>query len=456
MKYAGLVVMLVAMLLSAGAAEAVVTLDMVTVGDAGNTETMVVDNGGSFWWPDPTAGAVDYVYEIGTTEVTAGQYVEFMNSNIATVDAYELYSSQMGNADGCGITFSGGVYVAADANVAANYVSWGQAARFANWMHNGQVAGGTETGAYALNGAITDPTIAAVAMAGRDAGATFFLPSLDEWVKAAYYNPIGGYYYAYPTQSNTPPTPAVSGAGDNLAVLDGSGATAPIAVGTLTGTTSPYGSYDMAGNVNEFIETTVTLYGEGISMMMGNAWATPLSGNAYHWVHTNHDNHNDRRAGFRLAAPGEAEGVEGDFDGDGDVDADDIDILCANMGGDLDPYDVDSSGVVDEDDMIFHVENLVEYDTDQDGTADGAGTYRGDFNLDGVVNATDLQIMKGSFGSSGVGYASGNANCDTVVNATDLQILKGAFGSSASGVPEPLTVGLLALGGAALLRRRSR
>jgi len=148
------------------------------------------------------------------------------------------------------------------------------------------------------------------------------------------------------------------------------------------------------------------------------------------------------------------EGVPGDFDGDGDGDADDIDILCANMGGALDPYDLDSNGVVDEDDMIYHVENLVEYDTDDDGTPDGTGTYQGDFNLDGVVNATDLQIMKTSFGLSGVGYAAGNANCDTVVNATDLQILKAKFGLVASAVPEPLTIGLLAVGGVALLRRR--
>ena len=148
-------------------------------------------------------------------------------------------------------------------------------------------------------------------------------------------------------------------------------------------------------------------------------------------------------------------GIPGDFDGDDDIDADDVDILCANMGGDPATYDLDGDGDVDEDDMIFLVEDLIEYDTNGDGTPDGNGTYRGDFNLDGVVNATDLQIMKGSFGSSGVGYASGNANCDTVVNATDLQILKDAFGSSASAVPEPLTVGLLALGGAALLKRRS-
>ena len=147
--------------------------------------------------------------------------------------------------------------------------------------------------------------------------------------------------------------------------------------------------------------------------------------------------------------------LPGDFDGDGDIDADDIDILCANMGsGDLATYDLDDSGVVDEDDMILLVETLVEYDTDGDGTADGQGTFQGDFNLDGVVNATDLQIMKGNFGVGGVGFAGGNANCDTVVNATDLQILKAKFGLVASAVPEPLTIGLLAAGATALLRRK--
>ncbi len=160
----------------------------------------------------------------------------------------------------------------------------------------------------------------------------------------------------------------------------------------------------------------------------------------------------DGSQGAYLLTPVETS-VPGDFDGDGDVDADDVDILCANMGGDLNPYDVNSDGVVDEDDMIYHIETLVEYDTNGDGTADGNGTYRGDFNLDGVVNATDLQIMKGGFGAVG-GYADGNANCDTVVNATDLQILKSTFGQTASAVPEPLTVGLLGLGGLTLLRRR--
>jgi len=144
----------------------------------------------------------------------------------------------------------------------------------------------------------------------------------------------------------------------------------------------------------------------------------------------------------------------GDFNVDGDIDADDVDILCANMGGDPATYDLDSSGTVDEDDMIYLIEQLADYDTDGDGVADGTGTYRGDFDLNGVVNATDLQIMKDNFGTGPLGYADGNANCDTVVNATDLQVLKDNFGSAAAAVPEPLSMGLLAAGGLALLRRR--
>ena len=146
--------------------------------------------------------------------------------------------------------------------------------------------------------------------------------------------------------------------------------------------------------------------------------------------------------------------MPGDFDGDDDVDADDIDILCANMGGDPASYDMDGDNDVDEDDMVYHVENLVEL---QDGSG-RVGTMRGDFNLDGVVNATDLAIMKPNFGLSGQLYSDGNANCDTVINGTDLAILSGNLGFSAptGAVPEPITLGLLSIGGVALLRRRKK
>ena len=143
-----------------------------------------------------------------------------------------------------------------------------------------------------------------------------------------------------------------------------------------------------------------------------------------------------------------------DFNEDGNIDSDDVDLLCANMGGDPATYDMDNDGDVDEDDMAYHVENFLEYDSDGDGVPDGQGTFRGDFNADGSVNGTDLSVMNGNFGAA-AGFAGGNANCDATVNGTDLSILAGVFGNVATAtIPEPMTIGLLSLGGMALLRKR--
>ncbi|MHC4985560.1 MAG: alkaline phosphatase [Planctomycetota bacterium] len=133
-----------------------------------------------------------------------------------------------------------------------------------------------------------------------------------------------------------------------------------------------------------------------------------------------------------------------DFDGDGDVDDADIDTLRANLGGAPGTYDLDGSGTVDAADIDFILTDVV-------------SSAVADFNLDRLINATDLAILAGSFGSAG-GWADGNANGDAVVNATDLAILAANFGFDSpvsSQVPEPASVMLLS-GSllATLIRRR--
>ena len=137
----------------------------------------------------------------------------------------------------------------------------------------------------------------------------------------------------------------------------------------------------------------------------------------------------------------------GDFDDDGDVDADDVDILCSG-----DPAaDLNGDGDVDEDDLVILVADHLHWDN---GVDFGTGTFRGDFNLDGAVNGTDLSIMSANFGTT-VGFAGGNANCDATVNGTDLSILASTFGSVATtSVPEPTTMTLLGLSAHVVLLRR--
>ena len=73
-----------------------VVIETVTVGNPGNDD----DTRGDGY------GGVDYVYSIGTYEVTAGQYTEFLNA-VAGDDAYRLYDASMWTGRGCQIERTG-------------------------------------------------------------------------------------------------------------------------------------------------------------------------------------------------------------------------------------------------------------------------------------------------------------------------------------------------------------
>jgi formylglycine-generating enzyme required for sulfatase activity len=237
-----------------------VTIPTVAVGNAGN------DN-------DVTGfGGVGENYRIGTTEVTNAQYTEFLNAK-AAFDPLALYNTNMGiNFLGipAGIARSGSSpnfsYAAATGrgDMPVTWVSWYDSVRFANWLHNGQGNGATETGAYTLLGNGT-PTPSNGASITRNAGAIWFLPSENEWYKAAYYDPrttaqdgppSDSHYWLYPTNSDVDPTAEAPAGGSNSANY--AGIVGDLTnVGAYTGTTSPYGAFDMAGNVFEWNETVI-------------------------------------------------------------------------------------------------------------------------------------------------------------------------------------------------------
>lgn len=207
-------------------ASATVTIDYVTVGNAGNAA-------------DTTGyGAVGYSYQIGKYEVTNAQYGEFLNT-AAQTDSYGLYDSNMSSY---GITRSGssGSYTYSVTGALANrpvvYVSWFDAARFANWMMNGQGSGSTETGAYTLNGATSG-------IITKNVGALVYLPTENEWYKAAYYNSANSTYSLYSNGQNTITTVDANYSSDSSTI-----------VGNYTSDPSFYGTFDQSGNVNEWTD----------------------------------------------------------------------------------------------------------------------------------------------------------------------------------------------------------
>ena len=246
------------------AASAQVTMAWSYVGNPGNPADTTVMNDGTTGY-----GSMAYNYNIGTYDVTNSQYVAFLNSNDATgANTLGLYSSYMSSSPYGGINYNSGAangskysVISGDGNHPVNYETWYSAIRFANWLNNGQVPGGTETGAYTLLGGT--PTPSNNDSITRNAGATVFLPSENEWYKAAYYNPATSSYYLYPTSSNTAPNatgPTATPNSANYASLVGN----LTDVGAYSGTTSPYGAFDMGGNVYQWNESVIATFSRAL------------------------------------------------------------------------------------------------------------------------------------------------------------------------------------------------
>jgi autotransporter-associated beta strand protein len=106
-------------------------------------------------------------------------------------------------------------------------------------------------------------------------------------------------------------------------------------------------------------------------------------------------------------------------------------------------------------------------------------TYYGDTNLDGKVDATDYSRIDAAFladqtsPGSVTGWYNGDFNYDGVINGSDYTLIDNAFntqsaqiaaevasptsqiaGASTSAVPEPASLGIVALGAIGLLGRR--
>ena len=227
-----------------------VVMPVVAVGNAGND----ADGNGR--------GSVADAFAMAKHEVTNSQYAEFLDA-VAATDTYGLFYT--GGAPVMHITQSGsdGSYTYSALSGYENKPlirgTFWHAARFANWMHNGQPTGAqdastTEDGAYTLNGVTGDEGGDIL----RNPGASWWVPSQDEWYKAAYHanDGVTANYSDYPTQSDTPPVAEVPPGGVNSANY--ANAVGEFTdVGAYIDSPSAYGTFDQGGNVWEQSDTLV-------------------------------------------------------------------------------------------------------------------------------------------------------------------------------------------------------
>jgi sulfatase modifying factor 1 len=228
-------------------------IDFVTIGSPGNAP----DLSGN---PRP-AGAVSRTYRIGKYEISRSM-IDKANSAGSLGIVLPDNSSFGGNGP----------------NKPAAGITWFDAAKFVNWLN-------TSTGyqpAYKfVNG---DFGLWQVGDAGynpnnlfRNSLSYYFLPSVDEWYKAAYYDPTTKTYYDYQTGSNTVPD-GIDFAGDpnfDAVVNDGSYEGGPRDI-FAAGALSPYGTMAQGGNVFEWEETEfLDLINDSVSSeraVRGGSW----------------------------------------------------------------------------------------------------------------------------------------------------------------------------------------
>ena len=187
--------------------------------------------------PSPV-GKVEYSYRIGKFEIS-----EDMINKANTLGGLGITGSNHG------------------ANKPVTYMSWYEAATFVNWLN--ESTGHQRAYNFDNSGNFQIwPRSEAWQKGGenlfRHKDAYYFLPSRDEWYKAAYYDANAGVYYDYPTGSDTAPIPIAAGTGAGTAVYGQPGGQGAADI-TLAGGLSPYGTMAQGGNVGEWDETDYDL-----------------------------------------------------------------------------------------------------------------------------------------------------------------------------------------------------
>jgi formylglycine-generating enzyme required for sulfatase activity len=217
-------------------------------------------------------GSVGYEYRIARTEVTTGQWLEFLNTFMGTPSIPTHLSPPRVWGAGIDPAYPGPGFrfrlrnIADAANVGAYGVTWRTAAMYVNWLHNGRSADPASlmSGAYDVSTFGDNPDGTFTDQPTRSPGARYWIPSLDEWLKAAHWDPNytgNGGWWTYSNGLDIPltygPPPGFGGDGTGQA---NAGFQLPnfrhydIPLGSYPNTPSIWGILDIAGSGSEWTE----------------------------------------------------------------------------------------------------------------------------------------------------------------------------------------------------------
>jgi formylglycine-generating enzyme required for sulfatase activity len=268
-------------------------IDFVTIGDGDNPNYLGAGlNTGH--------GQVNYEYRMGRTEVPLSLWVEFMNACFdrpVNDRIPHVYTPTQWSPGFATPNTPGGIRWSVPAGremFPVGGVDWRTCAILTNWLHNNKsldrsafLTGAYEVGTFGYFGE-TDGFTDQIT---RSPGARYWIPSLDEWMKSAHWDPTKvntdgttGGYWLYSNSSDTPfvygpPGVRVSVGPFQQPIPDPNGQFAtsnavwtstyfptldPFAVplGAYPDTQSPWGLLDVSGGVGEWTEHTFQLDGD--------------------------------------------------------------------------------------------------------------------------------------------------------------------------------------------------
>lgn len=242
--------------------------DFVTVGAVGNAP---YDAHPVPWFPPPLAhnrGSVGYQYRISRTEIVTSQWIEFVNSFSVKGPAWQGFGDAFYRGAEIDPTYqgTGRRWRLRDTPQAEQFpvygITWREAAQYANWLHNDRVPEewAIADGAYDTSTFVPNPAGGVMDQKTHHPGARFWIPTLDEMLKAQHYDPdrFGpgqGGWWEYSNSSDVAPVGGLPGVGEA-----NTGFTLPnfghydIPAGSYPEFQTPWGLLDAAGGAQEWTE----------------------------------------------------------------------------------------------------------------------------------------------------------------------------------------------------------